>query len=98
MSRDAEKHEFRGSLSIACGRKINLGNYESAELQVWLTRRYDDDEPEAFPDATLMKNEAKKILDDWEDEERARAKKPDKPKPKYTPRKSSKKFNFVAKE
>jgi len=32
MSRDAEKHEFRGSLSIACGRKINLGNYESAEL------------------------------------------------------------------
>ncbi|MBW1717930.1 MAG: hypothetical protein JRJ77_19455 [Deltaproteobacteria bacterium] len=45
-----------------------------------------------------MKKEAKKILDDWEDEERARAKKPDKPKAKYTPRKSSKKFNFVAKE
>lgn len=97
MSRDAEKHEFRGSLAIACGRKINLGNYESSEMQVWLTRRYDDDEPEAFPDATQMKKEALKILNDWENEERSRSK-GEKEKAKAYPKKSAKKYSFKSKE
>lgn len=72
VSRDKEKTEFRGSLSILMGRKINTGNYESAECSVWITRRYDDDEPDQIPDQELMRKEAKKILDRWEEEERNR--------------------------